>query len=103
MVMTDTGKPKILYEHEEEIKCLFPEGVHSLVLTKMKKILGAWVAQSVKRLTSAQVMSLWFVGLSPTSGLCADSMEPGACFGFCVCLSPCPSPTQPLSLSVSQK
>ena len=28
----------------------------------------AWVAQSVEYLTSAQVMTSWFVGLSPTSG-----------------------------------
>ena len=42
---------------------------------------GAWVAQSVKRLTSAQVMILRFVTSSPARiGLCADSSEPGACF-----------------------
>ena len=29
---------------------------------------GAWVAQSLEHLTSAQVMILSFVGLSPTSG-----------------------------------
>ena len=39
---------------------------------------GAWVAQSVKRLTSAQVMISWFVGLSPMLGyvLTAQSLEP---------------------------
>ena len=61
---------------------------------------GAWVAQSVGRLTSAQVMISRFVSSSPASGS-ADSSEPGACFGFCVSLS------LPLShscsLSVSQK
>ena len=38
---------------------------------------GAWVAQSVKALTSAQVMILWFMGSSPTSGsvLTAQSLE----------------------------
>ena len=33
----------------------------------------------------------------PCVGLCADSSEPGACFGFCVSLS------LSLSLSLSQK
>ena len=28
----------------------------------------------------------------PRVGLCADRSEPGACFGFCVSLSLCPSP-----------
>ena len=39
---------------------------------------GAWVAQSVKRPTSAQVMISRFLGLSPTSGsmLTAQSLEP---------------------------
>ena len=37
----------------------------------------------------------------PHVGLCADSLEPGACFGFCVSLSLCPSPD--CTLSVSQK
>ena len=39
---------------------------------------GAWVVQSVKRLTLAQVMISLFVGLSPTSGsvLTAQSLEP---------------------------
>ena len=39
---------------------------------------GVWVAQSVKRLTSAQVTILWFMGSSPASGsvLTAQSLEP---------------------------
>ena len=38
---------------------------------------GAWVAQSVKRLASAQVMISWSTSLSPTSGsvLSAQSLE----------------------------
>ena len=41
---------------------------------------GAWVAQSVERLTSAQVMISWFVGSSPASGsvLTAQSLEPAS-------------------------
>ena len=40
----------------------------------------------------------------PCIGLCADSSEPGACFGFCqslslsLSLSLCPSPTHSMSL-----
>ena len=39
---------------------------------------GAWVAQSVKRPTSAQVVISWSVSLSPASGsvLTARSLEP---------------------------
>ena len=38
----------------------------------------------------------------PHIGLCADSLEPGSCFRFCVTLSLCPSPTCSLSLSLSK-
>ena len=58
---------------------------------KILGVRGAWVAQSVKRLTSAQVMILRFMGLS------SDSSEPEACFRFCVSLSL----TLPRSHSVS--
>ena len=39
---------------------------------------GTWVAQSVKRPTSAQVTISWFVSSSPASGsgLMAQSLEP---------------------------
>ena len=39
----------------------------------------------------------------PRVGLCADSSEPGACFGSCVPLSLRPTPACALSLSVFQK
>ena len=38
----------------------------------------------------------------PRDGLCADSSEPGACFGLCVSLSLCSSPARALSFSLSQ-
>ena len=38
----------------------------------------------------------------PHIRFCADSSEPGTCFGFCVSLSLCPSPTHACSLSVSE-
>ena len=63
---------------------------------------GAWVAESVKRPTSAQVTISRSVSLSPAVGLWADGSEPGACFQFCVSLSLCPSPVHALSLSVSK-
>ena len=45
---------------------------------KRRKFWGAWVAQSVKHLTSAQVMISWVVGSSSASGsvLTAQSLEP---------------------------
>ena len=67
---------------------------------------GAWVAQSVKHSTWAQVMISQFVSSKSQVGLCADSSEPGACFGFCVALSLCVSPTptvHALSLSLKNK
>ena len=39
----------------------------------------------------------------PHIGLCADSSDPGACFGFCVSLSLCLSLHHSLSLCLSQK
>ena len=60
------------------------------------------MAQSVKRLTSAQVMISQFVSLSPTSSsvLTAQSLEPASdSVSLCLCLSP----AHALSLSVSKK
>ena len=62
---------------------------------------GTWVAQSVKCLTSAQVMISLFIGSSPVLGsvLTAQSLEPAS---DSVLLSLCPSPAHALSLSVSK-
>ena len=60
---------------------------------------GAWVAQSVKRPTSARSRSRGRE-FEPRVGLWADGSEPGACFRFRVSLSLCPSPVHALSLSV---
>ena len=62
---------------------------------------GAWVAQSVERPTSLQVVISWLCGFKPRFGLCADSSEPEACLGFCVSLSLCPSPAQACALSLT--
>ena len=59
---------------------------------------GAWVAQSVKRPSSAQVMISRFLGLSAVSGcvLTAQSLEPAS--DSVSPLSVCPSPASDLSL-----
>ena len=60
---------------------------------------GAWVAQSVKHPTLAQVIISRSVSSSPASGsvLTAQSLEP---VSDSVSLSLCPSPVHALSLSV---
>ena len=59
---------------------------------------GAWMAQAVKQLTSAQVVISRFVGLSPTSGsvLTAQSLELASDSG-----SPSLSAPSPLILCLS--
>ena len=61
--------------------------------------MGRTGAQSVERLTSAQVMTSRFVGSSPASGsvLTAQSLE----LLRILCLPLCPSPACALSLSLS--
>ena len=75
---------------------LFLSLPHSFIF-KVLEYWGTWVAQSLKRLTSAQVMISLFVSLIPTS-----SCVPGACFRFCVSLSLCPFPAHGLSLKNEQ-
>ena len=68
----------------------------------MSELWGTWVAQSVKHLTSTQVMISWFVSSGPTSGsvLTAQSLEPAM-----DSVSPSLSAPLPLTycLSLSQK
>ena len=74
--------------------------------SEMTKIWGAWVAQSVERLSNfGSGHDLTVHEFEPCMGLCADSSEPGAYFGFCVSLSlsdPPPTLTLCLSLSLSK-
>ena len=60
-----------------ENKCKHDSKIHMLIILKYL-LRGVWVAQSVKRLTSAQVMVSRSVSSSPTSGsvLTAQSLEP---------------------------
>ena len=61
---------------------------------------GAWMAQLVERLTSARVVILWFVSLSPASGsvLTAQSLEAAS-----DTMPPSPSAPPPLFLSLKNK
>ena len=72
------------------------------LLTKIQETYsrGAWVAQSIGRLTSAQVMISQFVSLSPMLGsmLTAESLEPAL-----DSVSPSLSVPPLLSLSLSLK
>ena len=66
--------------------------------------MGAWVAQPVKCLVSAQVMISLFMGLNPESGSVLNACsEPGACSHILCLVSLCPSPARPLSHFASQK
>ena len=72
------------------------------LVSKTQSLRGAWVAQSIEHLTSAQVKISWFVSLSPASGsvLTARSLEPPS-----DSVSPslsAPLPTHTLSLSLSK-
>ena len=72
---------------------------------KISQIRGAWMAQSVKPQTSAQVKISLFVGSSPVLGseMTAQSLEP-ASDSVCVSLSLCtPTPTHALSLSLKNE
>ena len=71
------------------------------LIKRIKPGAPAWVAQSVKRLTLAQVMISQFASSSPTSGsvLTAQSPEPAS---DSVSPSLCPSPTHTLSLSLTK-
>ena len=71
------------------------------VFQTRRKTWGAWGAQSVKPLTLdfSSGRDLAICELEPRVGLCTDSSEPGARFGFCVSLSLCLSPACALSLS----
>ena len=63
------------------------------------KVSVNWMAQSIKHLTSTQVMISWFMSLSPTSGsvLTAQSLEPAS-----DSVSPSLSASPPLTLCLSK-
>ena len=75
-----------------------------LIFYKLKLPRGAWVAQSAKRQTSAQVMISWYVSSSPASGsvLTALSTEP-ASDSVSPCLSAPPLLALGTSLSLKNK
>ena len=61
----------------EERRERHPRQYLSGSLGRIKNSRGAWVAQSVRRPTSAQVMISWFVGSSPASGSVLTARSPG--------------------------
>ena len=67
-----------LGEHRSCLWGLLCKGLERVTLKITAQLWGAWVAQSVKRPTSAQVMISRFMGLSPASGpgLTTQSLEP---------------------------
>ena len=67
---------------------------------KNLSVRGAWGAQSASDFGSGHDLTVR--GFKPGIGLCADSLEPGACFGFCVSFSLCSSPAHALSPSLSK-
>ena len=62
------------------VPAVLPGRHFSALMFKILKLRGAWVAQSVERPTSAQVMISRFMGSSPArgSGLAAGSLEPAS-------------------------
>ena len=71
--------------------------VCSLLLRVCFRRLGGSVSWA-SNFSSGHALTVHWV--QPRIGLCADSLEPGACFRFCVSLSLCPSPIHALSVSV---
>ena len=65
---------------------------------------SACMAQLVKcpTLDFSSGHDLVVCGFKPSDRLCADISETAACFGFCLPLSLCPSPTYALSLSLKK-
>ena len=68
--------------------------------TRRRDYWGAWVAQSVKRPTSPQVMISQFVSSSPTPGSVSRAWR--LLWILCLPLSLCPCPIHTLSLSFSK-
>ena len=90
---------------EGEFRKFEDTGGHLRLFTWIRNMIttwGAWVAQSVERLTSARVVISWFVGSSPASGsvLTARSLKPAS--GSVSPSLSAPSPLM-LCLSLSQK
>ena len=85
-----------------ETKTKGPQGSWNIRLGNIKlktnKCRGSWMAQLVKHLTLAQVMTSWFESSSPMLGsvLTAQSLEPASC-------SMAPSLFAPLPLMLSLK
>ena len=69
-------------------------------MQKLNCTRDACVAQLVECPALAQVM-ISVCGFEPRIGLCADNLEAGACFEFCVSLSLSAPPLLMLTVSLS--
>ena len=92
---------KMIKEKKKNLSDIYqvPTFRYVKIVLKIVDVRGIWEALSLKRPTLAQVMISQFVGSSPASGSVLTAQGAGACFGFCVSLSLCPSPAHALSLS----
>ena len=64
------GSKHLRFREVKKIAQVLPAGESHWDLHQNLSLGGAWVAQSVERPLSAQVMISWFVDLSPASALC---------------------------------
>ena len=55
-----------------------PSNLKEKIFVHLKELRGAWVAQSVKCLTSSQVTISTVCEFEPRIGLCADNAEPAS-------------------------
>ena len=70
----------IFYQRKNYVMSFFSMFLKSTTCNLSDVFWSTWVAQSVKRPTSVQVMVSWFVGLSPSSDfvLAVQSLEPAS-------------------------
>ena len=88
-------------EEERQYHCKVSAFVRNTQVVKRYSYRGAWVAQSVKRQTSAQVMISRLVSLSPTSGSVLTAQSFRFCSSLFLSLSLSLSAPLPLALCLS--
>ena len=97
------GSRKVCGTLGSAITYLFNEWLSNSILFYMKNVVGGRLGGLVGWASDfSSGHDLKVLGFKPRVGLCADSSEPGACFGSCVSLSLCPTPAHALSLSLSK-
>ena len=97
--------PSVSRALTKDLCCVLPKCCNSpLFQSEGRNLGGTWVGESVEQPTSAQVMILWFMSLSPmlASGLTAQSLELASA-SVSPSLSLCPFPYHTLSLCLKNK